>query len=391
MSKKINAPALLASLLYALALLPAAQAVNMNAVCQQYVEPVAAKDIDPENLRAEFSAASASSLRQRLAEQLKKTAINDVFPDAYWYRRSFETRTVANLYERVIFHLDTDALSFLIKLMQNKHHQFSTDAKAAVAFIHFQLNTPEDIKRGIELIKSAVKGNDSYPAGVFWGRALVLGGAYTERQLGAGMNYLSAAAAIPADRANEQKPFDKLNDQRPHTETILHLFEHVPEMPARQSYESIVPQVMEVMKIQQAYKTEYANAASYINTKKILSDELQSIIKSAPVKDLQLPEPDPRITELPLDRLITRQEALAQKITALGKPEQFQSMIQQVVLHNTALQQVLYEQQNMLMGAMMSSKEDFPKNIAPLKVLMNTQAALARSCSLEQSWNKLLK
>jgi hypothetical protein len=395
MIKKISTIVFSVALLLSLSSPLAAQpeSIDYSFICHGYMKPISAEDIDPENIKAEFFVATSNGFRKSMVKNLKKTSINEVFPNVYWYGRSFETETVAYLYERVIHQIDLDALSFLIKLMRNENHQTSTDAMSAIAFIHFQISAPDDVKRGIELINSALKGNDSYPASIFWGRALAMGGPYTGKEINTAIIYLEAAGSIPAKRDYERKEFDKLNDMGVHTQTIMYLLENIPNIPLRQDYENHIVVATEVMKLQQDYKTNFINSAYYVNAEKKLAAEFLSIFESTRIKNLHLLEPNKRTSVLTIDILLSRQDSLVQKIALLNKDDQnYQALILQLFNHNTALHQTLNDQQYMLLNAFFGSfKEPFPKNVVPIMMLRQTQLALARSCSLKQSWNKLLK
>ena len=156
-------------------------------------------------------------------KRLQAPSINPAFPQAHFYARTFETGAVAYLYERAVFQADAGALAMLLRMHENSQPGIRADALAAVAFAHFQWNTPTSKARGLALIEEALKGQGSYPAALFRGRAHIWGGDYVAKNLAAAMAFLAQAGRIPDERQSAGRRLDATNMQDLHAATLRHL------------------------------------------------------------------------------------------------------------------------------------------------------------------------
>ena len=254
------------------------------AICKNYVLPIGADDVDLANIQSEFDGLDAAQFQRKLRQQLSTSTLNAVFPNARFFARSFEHRAVGYLYDRVVLQADASALSFLIRLTQSTQAQIRTDALSALAFIHFQMASDSDKERGLQYIQTAIKGLNSYPAVVFWGRAHVWGDPYTEKNLNTAMNFLAAAGRIPNERRQANNRMDPMNSEEAHTQTLKHLMENVPEMPYRSSYESVYAQGMFIMRIQEDHKLQYAKSKDFSPIAQALQ-EINSLLRSSAMSE----------------------------------------------------------------------------------------------------------
>lgn len=357
-------------------------------ICNNHVLAIGADDVDVQNIPAEFGGIDAHRFQAMLRQQLNASALNTVFPNARFFSRSFEHRAVAYLYDRVVLQADVSALSFLIRLSESTQTQIRTDSLSALAFIHFQMASNADKQRGLELIQTAIKGLNSYPAVVFWGRAHVWGDSYAEKNLNTAMNFLAAAGRIPGERKQQNNRMDPLNTEEVHTLTLKHLIENVPEMPFRSSYEPVYAQGMAIMRLQEDFKLQYPKTSEFNPVAQALQ-ELEALLH-APALAEAFDVPHSKSSAEgweQLNRALSHQEQLAQRVhgaTALNAAQK--ELLNKLEPLNQKLQTALMQSQRVLISQLMGSKEEFPRNIKALKSLTAVDHGLSRSCSLSATW-----
>ena len=358
------------------------------AICSPYIVPIAANEIDYSNISKEFQGSDSSQFQQKFIKQLQTPSINVVFPNAYIFDRSFETYIVGYLYEKVIFQADMKALSTLIKLSEGNQDQVSNDAKSAIAFIHFQMNTDIDNQRGIDLIKIAIKGMGSYPAVVFWGRSHIWGEYYSKKDLKIAMNYLAGAGRIPGERREQNKSMDILNTQDIHTSTIKYLIENVPDMPYRETYEPIYAQGMEIINLQLEFKKNYSKSIEFKNIEITLAD-LNQLLSGVNVNKLF--EVDKSLITASdwnlLNSILNKLDDIAKKInSSTASNAQQKELLLKIEKSNQKLQILLAQSAESLITQLKTSNEKFPQNVKALLALRSTQNGLSRSCSVSDTF-----
>lgn len=360
---------------------------RLPAACRPYVLPIGQGDFDPANITSTFAAPSVDAFRTQWRQRLDAPPLNPAFPHARAYARSFETPSVAYLYERVVFQADLSALSFIIRLTESTQPSIQNDARAALAFVHFQLDSPEQNQRGLALIQAALPGQGSYPAAVFWGRAQVWGSPYGSVNLQKAMGLLAQAGRVPQERASAGRRVDTLNGEELHTATLRHLLDNVPEMPYRSAYEGLMPEVQKMDRAQDAFQQQLEKSRDLEPVNQALA-AIDALLEDAARLGLGADGPSPVGTGL--DRLravLVRQEKLAQALVEPMplRPEQA-DVLERLRGANEKLQLALDAIQRQLVLAQVSDRSAFPDNLRRARVLTTLQRGLSRSCSLSMTW-----
>ena len=366
----------------------AASANGLMSTCKNYTVPITNDDVDLPNIQAEFGGLVAGQFQQKLRKQLNAEPLNKVFPNARFFARSFEHWAVGYLYDRVVLQADMFALSYLIRLKQSTEVQIRNDALSALAFIHFQMANSADNQRGLEYIQTAIKGLNSYPAVVFWGRSHVWGDTYSETNLNIAMNFLAAAGRLPQERQKQNNRIDPLNTEEAHTQTLMHLIANVPDMPYRSSYEPLYAQGMAIMRIQEEYKQQYAKSNNFTSVNQVLQ-ELDTFLGSPEMAQAfeQGKTSSPTQGWDKLTATLTHQEQVAQHIHGPDTLNTAQKgMLVKLETLNQKLQTALVQSQRGLAFQLMSSNEGFPQKIKAVRSLSLVEYSLSRSCSLSATW-----
>ena len=366
----------------------ATSANGLMSTCKNYTVPITNDDVDLPNIQAEFGGLVAGQFQQKLRQQLNAAPLNKVFPNARFFARSFEHWVVGYLYDRVVLQADILALSYLIRLKQSTNVQIRNDAFAALAFIHFQMDNSADNQRGLEYIQTAIKGLNSYPAVVFWGRSLVWGETYSVKNLNTAMNFLAAAGRLPQERQEQNVRIDPLHTLEVHTQTLMHLMANVPDMPYRDIYEPVFEQGMAITRIQEDYKQQYAKSNDFRAVTQVLQ-EFDTLLGS-PEMAQAFEQSKTSSTTPGWDKLIAtlgHQEQVAQRIHGPDTLNTAQKgMLVKLETLNQKLQTALVQSQRGLVFQLMNSKEEFPQKIKAVKSVSLIENSLSRSCSLSATW-----
>jgi hypothetical protein len=90
---------------------------------------------------------------------------------------------------------------------------------------------------------------------------------------------------------------------------------------------------------------------------------------------------------LRLDNAMSIQERLAEIVHGLAELNTLQKeLLAKMDIHNQKIQTVLGQTQRKILFQLMSSKEEFPKNVKASKALSTVESGLSRSCSLSLTW-----
>ena len=268
-----------ASLLAMSAQAQAPSASPQTAACTPWVVQADASMRDTANLPAEFGTASVAEFQAEWRKRLQAPSINPAFPQAHFYARTFETGAVAYLYERAVFQADAGALAMLLRMHENSQPGIRADALAAVAFAHFQWNTPTSKARGLALIEEALKGQGSYPAALFRGRAHIWGGDYVAKNLAAAMAFLAQAGRIPDERQSAGRRLDATNMQDLHAATLRHLLAYEPDAPSLNFYEGPMKSAQEIEDLQDKFRAQFERAPAFSTLMPAL-DRLDAVLKA---------------------------------------------------------------------------------------------------------------
>jgi hypothetical protein len=364
-----------------------------SSVCNYYITPLKKEELNLSNIQAEFGIANIQEFQKTLAGKLKVAFIADSFPNAQYFSRVFETRTVNYLYDRVIFQADLYALSYLIQLTENTKKQLSTDALSAVAFIHFQLATDVDNQKGVSHIKTAIKGLDSYPATIFWGRAHVWGAPYTEKDLKIAMNYLAAAGRIPGERTKKNNRMDHLNTEEIQGLTLTYMIENFPDMPYREIYEPLLKQLTPALRLQEEFRSQFEKSADFASIDLALKELNAHTLKNETEKIFGTSAPADSLSGWNLlNAHLANQEQIASQVNNTMPLTSSQiNALEKFEFLNQKLQTALAQTERALVFQQMAAKEEFPALVKRVKSLNSLQHALSRSCSLSETWQSHLK
>lgn len=362
---------------------------SLPVACTPWVVPVDATLSDPVNVPAAFGSASLGEFQGEWRKRLAAPTLNPAFPHARLYARSFETGAVAYLYERAVFQADPSALAVLIRLQESTLPAIQSDARAALAFIHFQLDTQAGKERGLGLIQEARKGDNSYPATVFWARAHAWGGDYASKNLRTAMGHLAEAGRLADERQSAGRRMDSLNLQEAHAETLRHLLAHEPELPHRSAYEGALASAAQVEKLQFEFMQEFERTSALAAVNKALQ-ELDAVLTSpATASVFRLAPTTSRATGfMRLQEVLERQEQVAQAIHGLppATDDPRQSALAPLKTANEHLVTALEVLNRQILFEQMADRSAFPQVLRRVKAMTAIQRGLSRSCSLAVTW-----
>ena len=369
--------ALVATLLALGAHAQAPSASPLSATCKPWVVVADASVRDTANLPAEFGTASVAEFQAEWRKRLEAPSLNPAFPHARLYARTFETGDVAYLYERAVLQADAGALAMLLRLHESSQPGIRADALAAIAFAHFQWNTPASKTRGLALIEEALKGQGSYPAAVFRGRAHVWGGDYAAKNLSAAMGFLAQAGRIPDERQSAGRRLDATNLQDLHAATLRHLLAHEPNAPSLNFYAGPMKSAQEIEGLQGKFRTEFERAPAFSTLLPALN-RLDAALKA------------PAAVAPGFARLreaLAAQERMAQGLYTSTPADAAQAAaLAPVQAANEALLNALQGVFRQVINEQMNDRGDFPQILRRVQVINALQIGLSRSCSLAATW-----
>ena len=331
--------------------------------------------------------ADLASLRALMRALPDTPSRNPVFPHPAFFARSFETRQVGFLYDRVMGQADDLALAQLVRLAQATDNPQRADAQSALAFVHFALGDAAHTQRGLEHIQAALKGLNNYPSAVFWGRSLAWGGPYSDKDLKVAMNFLAAAGRMPDQRREQKAPMDPLNTEAVHTATLEHLLQNEPDMPYRSNYMPLLEQVRPMRQLQDAFKLQFQRSDAFKPVDQVLGEFKTWLSRNAPPFAAAPSLPKQWTGWQGLSELMAYQEQWARRLHAGTEPRaQVKVWLGSVDALNGKLQAALSATERSLVFQLMQSTEPFPENVKPMTALQAVQSGVARSCSLSQTW-----
>jgi hypothetical protein len=364
------------------------QPAPLPAACTPWVVPVDAQLADTNKLAAAFGSASLAEFQADWRKRLATSSADPVFPHARVYARSFETGAVAYLYERAVFQADPSALAALVRLQESTVPSIASDAMAALAFIHFQRNTEASQAQGLALIQQARRGDSSYPATVFWGRANAWGGGYATQNLAAAMNFLAQAGRLPGERQAAGRRMDALNLQELHASTLRHLMANEPQLPHRNVYENLVAQANQIDQMQVAFTRQFEGTAALAATNLALQNLEAVLAAPATTRAFRAVLATPRASGFArLSQVLEGMEDIAQDVHSLPviAPAQ-RATLDPLRTTNEGLIQALDALSRQLVSEQMADRASFPQIVRRVQALTAVQRGLSRSCSLAVTW-----
>lgn len=250
--------------------------------CDQLSGTLRGMKIDTGVIASEFSIANMESLQDEFLKALKRRQISRTFPDAHFFRASFETRRVRAIYDTFLAFPEPDTLAALIQLSRSSDKQESGDAGMALVFLHLQApHLSASPARGNEWVQRML-GQSHYTALVF--RARVFG--YGEL---APKNLREAAGAMQRAGSLEQShrqsggeggmrmEFDPQNYGVVLNTTARDMLRNEPNFPNRQAWESQSGLVAQIEAAQRAYTERFPRTALGKAYQQAAAVNLQSI------------------------------------------------------------------------------------------------------------------
>ncbi len=380
--------------------------------CDQLSGTLRGVKVDTGVIASEFNIPNLESLQDEFLKALQRRNISKTFPDAHFFRSTFETRKVRAVYDTFLAFPEPDTLAALIQMSRSGDKQESGDAGMALTFLHLQApHLSANPNKGREWVQRML-GLEHYTAQVFRARVFGFGDM-------AGKNLQLAAGALQRAGSLEQShrqsgseggmrmEFDPQNYGVVLNATARDLLRNEPNFPYRQAWESQAGTVARIEAAQRAYAERfprtalgkaYAQAAS-VNLQVIemgnqliassqggnqLAGQLASLesLKSSQQGERQTfayMHPEAQVNQL----------RLMSKVGQLG-PEQRQMAAQAQELRLQA-QGMLHNASSGLLAETMAGMGDFVRMTANLEAWRAANDGLIQSCVLTTKWEQALR
>ena len=367
--------------------------------------------VDTGVIASEFNLPNLESLQDEFYKALQRTRISRTFPDARFFRASFETKRVRALYDGFLAFPEPDILAALIQLTRSSDSQEAGDAGMAMVFLHMQApNLSATPTKGIEWVRRMV-GQQHYTAQVF--RARVFGlGEMAPKNLNDALGALQTAGSLEQQyrRSGDggiKMEFDPQNYGIVRNATIKDLLASEPNLPNRKTWEGNAQLQQQIEAAQRAYAQRFPRTAlgkTYqevvaVNYKAIdignqlisrsqggnqLAGQLASLesLKSSQQGERQTFEylhPEAQVNQL----------RMFAKVGQLD-PEQRQMAAQAQELRFNA-QGMLFSTLGGLTQEVTSSFGDFVRMAAPLQAFQTAYDGLIQSCVITSKWEQAMR
>lgn len=386
------------------------KAVMPEQWCDQLTGALRGMKVDTGVIASEFAIPNLESLQDEFLKAFKRKQISRTFPDAQFFRASFETRRVRGIYDTFLAFPEPDTLAALIQLSRSSDRQEAGDASMALTFLHLQAPhlsvTPN---RGNEWVQRML-GQSHYTAQVFRARVYGFGElAPKDLRVAAGA-MVSAGNLEQSYRQNEggmRMEFDPQNYGVVLTTTARDLLRNEPGFPNRKLWESQAGTVAQIEAAQRAYSERFPRTAlgkayqqaAAVNMQTIemgnqliarsqggnqLAGQLASLesLKSSQQGERQTfvyMHPDAQANQL----------RLFAKVGQLD-PEQRQLAAQAQELRLTA-QGMLHNASSGLLAETMANFGDFVRMTSNLEAWRAANDGLIQSCVLTTKWEQALR
>ena len=367
--------------------------------------------IDTGVIASEFNVPNLESLQDEFYKALQRTRISRTFPDARFFRASFETKRVRALYDSFLAFPEPDTLAALIQMTRSNDGQEAGDAGMAMVFLHMQApHLSATPNKGVEWVRRMV-GQQHYTAQVF--RARVFGfGEMAPKNLNDALGALQTAGSLEQQyrRSGDggiKMEFDPQNYGAARNATIRDLLVAEPNLPNRKTWEGNGQLQQQIEAAQRAYAQRFPRTAlgktyqevATVNYKAIdignqlitrsqggnqLAGQLASLesLKSSQEGERQTygyMHPDAQVNQL----------RMFAKVGQLD-PEQRQMAAQAQELRLNA-QGMLFSAVSGPMQESASAFGDFVRMAAPLEAYRVAYDSLIQSCVITTKWEQAMR
>ncbi len=367
--------------------------------------------VDTSVIASEFNIPNLESLQDEFYKALKRTQISRTFPDARFFKASFETRRVRAIYDIFLAFPEPDTLAALIQISRSSDRQEAGDASMALTFLHLQApHLSATPNRGGEWIRRMI-GQSHYTAQVF--RARVFGyGEMTPKNLAEAAGAMQRAGALEQQYRQSgdggiKMEFDIQNYGTVLNATARDLLRNEPNFPYRQNWESGARMVAQIEASQRAYAERFPRTA----LGKIYRDAAESNLRAIELGNQlitrsqggnQLAGQLASLESLQSSQQGERQtfsymhpEAHANQLRLFSKVGQLDPEQRQLAAQ---AQEIRLASQGMLVNAMSALTAeslryfgDIVSTVTPLEAIRAANEALIQSCSITAKWEQALR
>lgn len=379
--------------------------------CNEQSGTLRGMKVDTGVIASEFNVPNLESLQDEFFKALQRTRISRTFPDARFFKASFETKRVRALYDSFLAFPEPDTLAALIQMTRSNDGQEAGDAGMAMVFLHLQApNLSATPSRGIEWVRRMV-GRQHYTAQVF--RARVFGfGEMAPKNLNEALGALQAASSLEDQYRNSaaggiRMEFDPQNYGSVRNATIRDLLVAEPNLPNRRAWEGNGQLQQQIEAAQRAYAQRFPRTAlgktyqeiAAVNYKAIeignqlitrsqggnqLAGQLASLdsLKSSQQGERQTyvyMHPDAQVNQL----------RMFAKVGQLD-PEQRQMLAEAQELRLNA-QGMLFSAMSGLIQESAAAFGDFVRMAAPQEAYRTAYDGLIQSCVIATKWEQAMR
>jgi len=181
--------------------------------CAQASGALSGMKVDTGLIASEFKVADLRSLQDNFFDAFNRKNISKTFPDAEFFKGSFETKKVRAIYDAFLAFPEPDTLAALIQISRGTDEQERIDGQMALVYLHLQDNEKLSItpNRWRELFAQASRTNH-YTSMVFKARVAAYG-EYGPKNIGLAMGELRSADELKSQysEGRVKREFDYQN------------------------------------------------------------------------------------------------------------------------------------------------------------------------------------
>lgn len=376
--------------------------------CNAQVGALGNQKIDTALIATEFNIKELDSLQDEFLTAFKKPFVNKTFPNARFFKASFETKKVRALYDSFLAFPEPDTLAALIQVAKNTDVQERGDALMALTFL--QLQAPQlavDPNKWWANYQTALQ-TEHYTATVFRARMAAYG-EYGKKDIGAALGYLVSAGNLPSQYRSSGmgKEFDTQNYQLVHTATAKDIFFNEPNMPYREQWKGPAQTAMQIEQAQLAFARQLPNTRlgkMYAEAARLNQESIgigNDLIKSTQSGN-QLAGQLASLTSLKATKAGDKEvftdmnpEVQSAQLKMFAKAESLSDdqkrMLQNAQEKRLSAQGIVSQTYADLLNVMLSGFGDMVKMAAPLPALAVANDSLIQSCIISRKWEQAMR
>jgi hypothetical protein len=374
--------------------------------CKQQVGTLNGADVDTSLIASEFNIQELESLQDEFLKAFRKNEFNKTFPNAKFFRASFETQKVRSLYDIFLAFPEPDVLAALIKLSRGNDQQERADALMALTFLHLQAPQLSANKNLWWAHFQSALGTEHFTALVFKARINAYG-EYAPKNLAQAVGDLVSAGALRSKYRMERQEFDSQNYELIHFATAKDIFDNEPNMPYRQQWAGPAKTAKQIEQAQSAYAAQLPNTRIgklYAQANLINEDSIRignEIIKSTQggnqlvgqITSLQSlksnTKGEKQVVEDSSPEIQQAQLKMISKVTSLDDKQKVMLVAAQE--KRLIAQGIISQSYGELIKTLTSGFGDMVKMAAPLPALAQANNALIQSCVISAKWEQAMR